>query len=137
MPELDGFAVASLLKADPHTSRIPIIIITTHTGRGTRVVGLHTGAEDYLTKPVDAAELSLKTRNLLRLDRQLCGLLGPDGWLGQQAQTPVESCGASTCLDCEESFSRRYTDRITIASTDRNSLCQFCIDSNQSSALAR
>ncbi len=67
MPELDGFAVASLLKADPNTARIPIIIVTAHAGRGARVVGLHTGAEDYLTKPVDAAELSLKVRNLLRL----------------------------------------------------------------------
>lgn len=67
MPELDGFAVASLLKADPNHARIPIIIVTAHTGRGARVVGLNTGAEDYLTKPVDAAELSLKVRNLLRL----------------------------------------------------------------------
>lgn len=67
MPDMDGFAVASLLKADPKTSAIPIIIVSAHAGRGSRVVGLHTGAEDYLTKPVDAAELLLKVRNLLRL----------------------------------------------------------------------
>ena len=67
MPELDGYAVASLLKADPKTAGIPIIMVTAHTGRGARVVGLNTGAEDYLTKPVDATELLLKVRNLLRL----------------------------------------------------------------------
>jgi CheY-like chemotaxis protein len=67
MPDMDGFAVASLLKADPKTASIPIIIVTAHTGRGARVVGLYTGAEDYLTKPVDAPELLLKVRNLLRL----------------------------------------------------------------------
>ena len=67
MPDMDGYAVASLLKADPKTSGIPIIMVTAHTGRGARVVGLHTGAEDYLTKPVDAPELLLKVRNLLRL----------------------------------------------------------------------
>jgi CheY-like chemotaxis protein len=67
MPDMDGYAVASLLKADPKTSGIPIIIVTAHTGRGARVVGLNTGAEDYLTKPVDAPELLLKVRNLLRL----------------------------------------------------------------------
>ena len=67
MPDMDGYAVASLLKADPKTSAIPIIMVTAHTGRGARVVGLHTGVEDYLTKPVDAPELLLKVRNLLRL----------------------------------------------------------------------
>ena len=67
MPDMDGYAVASLLKADPKTAGIPIIMVTAHTGRGARVVGLHTGAEDYLTKPVDAPELLLKIRNLLRL----------------------------------------------------------------------
>jgi len=67
MPDMDGYAVASLLKADPKTAGIPIIMVTAHTGRGARVVGLQTGAEDYLTKPVDAPELLLKVRNLLRL----------------------------------------------------------------------
>ena len=67
MPDMDGYAVASLLKADPKTSGIPIIMVTAHTGRGARVVGLHTGVEDYMTKPVDAPELLLKVRNLLRL----------------------------------------------------------------------
>lgn len=67
MPDMDGFAVASLLKADPKTAGIPIIMVTAHTGRGARVVGLHTGVEDYMTKPVDAPELLLKVRNLLRL----------------------------------------------------------------------
>ena len=67
MPDMDGYAVASLLKADPKTSSIPIIMVTAHSGRGARVVGLHTGAEDYMTKPIDAPELLLKIRNLLRL----------------------------------------------------------------------
>ena len=67
MPDMDGYAVASLLKADPKTAAIPIIMVTAHTGRGARVVGLHTGVEEYLTKPVDTPELLLKVRNLLRL----------------------------------------------------------------------
>ena len=67
MPDMDGYAVASLLKADPKTAGIPIIMVTAHTGRGARVVGLNTGVEAYLTKPVDATELLLKVRNLLRL----------------------------------------------------------------------
>jgi DNA-binding response OmpR family regulator len=67
MPDMDGYAVATMIKADPATASIPIIMVSAQVGRGARVVGLGTGAEDYLTKPVDTAELVLKVRNLLRL----------------------------------------------------------------------
>lgn len=67
MPEEDGFAVASTLKNDPQTATIPIIMLSAQAGRGARVIGLESGAEDYLTKPADTAELLAKIRNLLRL----------------------------------------------------------------------
>jgi diguanylate cyclase (GGDEF)-like protein len=67
MPGMDGFEVATLLKNNPATSSIPIIMVTGQVGRGARMVGLNSGAEEYLTKPVDPAELSLRVRNLLRL----------------------------------------------------------------------
>lgn len=67
MPDMDGFSVASMLKGDPATARIPIIMVSAHTGRGALMVGLSTGVESYLTKPVDPAELALNVRNLLRL----------------------------------------------------------------------
>jgi CheY-like chemotaxis protein len=67
MPGMDGYEVASLLKSDPKTASIPIIMVSALAGRGARVIGLDSGAEDFLTKPVDTAELSLKVRNLLRL----------------------------------------------------------------------
>jgi DNA-binding response OmpR family regulator len=67
MPELDGFEVAAMLKADPATATIPIIMVSAHEGRGARLIGLESGAEDYLSKPVDPAELIAKIRNLLLL----------------------------------------------------------------------
>jgi DNA-binding response OmpR family regulator len=67
MPDMDGYEVASQLKSDPKTASIPIIMVSALAGRGARVIGLDSGAEDFLTKPVDTAELSLKVRNLLRL----------------------------------------------------------------------
>ena len=67
MPEFDGFEVATMLKADPATATIPIIMVSAHEGRGARLVGLESGAEDYLSKPVDPAELLAKIRNLLLL----------------------------------------------------------------------
>lgn len=67
MPHVDGFEVAAMLKADPATATIPIIMVSAQDGRGARVIGLESGAEDYLGKPVDPAELLAKIRNLLLL----------------------------------------------------------------------
>lgn len=67
MPELDGFELASMLKSDPATATIPIIMVSAQDGRGARLIGLESGAEDYLGKPVDHAELLAKIRNLLLL----------------------------------------------------------------------
>jgi DNA-binding response OmpR family regulator len=67
MPELDGYEVAAMLKADPATATIPIIMVSALDGRGSKVIGLESGAEDYLSKPVDPAELIAKIRNLLLL----------------------------------------------------------------------
>lgn len=67
MPGMDGYQVASTLKADPATANIPIIMVTALDDAKARLAGLNAGAEDFLTKPVDRAELWLRVRNLLRL----------------------------------------------------------------------
>ena len=67
MPYMDGYQVASILKANPATCNIPIIMVTAQIDRGARLAALHSGAEEFLTKPVDRAELWLRVRNLLRL----------------------------------------------------------------------
>ncbi len=67
MPDLDGYQVATILKSASRTSNIPIIMVTALVDRDARLSSLASGAEDFLTKPVDRAELSLRVRNLLRL----------------------------------------------------------------------
>ena len=67
MPGMDGFEVARALKADPVTAAIPVIMVSAHDDRTARLRGLESGAEDFLTKPVDRVELWLRVRNLLRL----------------------------------------------------------------------
>jgi PAS domain S-box-containing protein len=67
MPGLDGRQVASALKADPATASIPIIMVSAQSDHEARLAALEAGAEDFLTKPVDRAELWLRVRNLLRL----------------------------------------------------------------------
>ncbi len=66
MPGIDGYAVARALKSDPASAHIPIIMVTAHSAHGARIAGLDAGAEDFLSKPVDRAELWLRVRNLLR-----------------------------------------------------------------------
>ncbi len=67
MPGMDGYELAARLKADRATTNIPIIMITAADDRDARMLGLNAGAEDFLTKPVDRAELCVRVRNLLRL----------------------------------------------------------------------
>ncbi len=67
MPGMDGFEVAARLKAAPATRHVPIIMVTALDDRDSRLQGLKAGAEDFLAKPVDRAELTVRVRNLLKL----------------------------------------------------------------------
>ncbi|AVB19052.1 MULTISPECIES: putative bifunctional diguanylate cyclase/phosphodiesterase [Pseudomonas syringae group] len=67
MPGMDGYEVASVLKAGKGTANIPIIMLSALDEQGARLSGLEAGAEEYLSKPVESAELWLRVRNLLRL----------------------------------------------------------------------
>jgi two-component system, cell cycle sensor histidine kinase and response regulator CckA len=67
MPGMSGYDVASRIKSNAATRNIPIIMVTALDDRDARMLGLNAGAEDFLTKPVDRAELCVRVRNLLRL----------------------------------------------------------------------
>jgi two-component system sensor histidine kinase/response regulator len=67
LPGMTGYQVAAKIKANPATKNIPVIMLTDLDDRHARMLGLNAGAEDFLTKPVDRAELCVRVRNLLRL----------------------------------------------------------------------
>ena len=67
MPGMDGYQLATTLKSDPVTQHIPVIMLTALLDRDSRLAGLKAGAEEFLTKPFEPAELRLRVRNLLRL----------------------------------------------------------------------
>jgi PAS domain S-box-containing protein len=67
MPGMDGYEVAGKIKQNAATRHIPIIMVTALDDRDARLRGLNVGAEDFLSRPVDRAELSVRVRNLLRL----------------------------------------------------------------------
>jgi signal transduction histidine kinase len=67
MPGIGGHEVAAALKGSLSTKNIPIIMVTAHDDHDAKLFGLTAGAEDFLTKPLDRAELCMRVRNLLRL----------------------------------------------------------------------
>jgi phosphate regulon transcriptional regulator PhoB len=66
LPEISGSEVCKLLKRDPLTAAIPIIMLTAKAEEIDRVVGLELGADDYVTKPFSPRELVLRVKSVLR-----------------------------------------------------------------------
>jgi len=67
LPVMDGITATRTLKADPRTARIPVIMLTARSGTGDIVRGLEAGAQEYLPKPFDVAELLARVRTVHRL----------------------------------------------------------------------
>ena len=66
LPKLSGTEVCKLLKNDPATAAIPVIMLTAKGDEMDRILGLELGAEDYVTKPFSPRELALRIRTVLR-----------------------------------------------------------------------
>ena len=71
MPEADGFEVTTTLKEDERTSHIPIILLTAKADQASKVAGLDSGADAYLTKPFDRKELMIRLEKLVALRKTL------------------------------------------------------------------
>jgi len=67
MPEMDGREVTQRLKDDASTRQIPIIMLTSYDSDEQIVEGLNSGADDYVTKSVSAAQLIARVRAMLRV----------------------------------------------------------------------
>jgi CheY-like chemotaxis protein len=65
MPVLDGFAVLLEVKADAVLRDIPVIIVSAEHDSKSIVKGIKQGADDYITKPIDAEHLKSKLKDLL------------------------------------------------------------------------
>ena len=76
MPVMDGFTVCRLLKAQEETRLIPIVIMTALDAKADRITGIQAGADDFLTKPVDEAELVARIETALQLKHTVDRRLG-------------------------------------------------------------
>ncbi|MBO6542498.1 MAG: PleD family two-component system response regulator [Alphaproteobacteria bacterium] len=67
MPGMDGYEVCQRLKQSPETSHIPIVMVTALDQQSDRVKGLESGADDFLTKPINDIALFARVKSLVRL----------------------------------------------------------------------
>lgn len=67
MPDMSGLDVCRILKADPDTADIPVVLITALFDQTAKMDGLEAGADDFLTKPVEEVTLLARVRSLLRV----------------------------------------------------------------------
>jgi putative two-component system response regulator len=69
MPKMDGYEVCRRLRAEPALAQVPIIMITALGDTASRIRGITSGADDFISKPFDSAELTAKIKNIIRLNR--------------------------------------------------------------------
>ena len=71
MPRMDGFQVVDRLRADPRTANLSIIMLTAKALTADKVLGITTGADDYIIKPFDPVELVARAKGTLRRSREM------------------------------------------------------------------
>lgn len=69
MPGLDGFEVCRQLRANAVLAEVPILLLTVLEDRDSRLLGIAAGADDFVSKPFDRAELTMRVQSILRLNR--------------------------------------------------------------------
>lgn len=67
MPGMDGFELCKKLKSMRTKQYFPVILLTALTDRESRITGIECGADDFISKPFDTAELMVKVRSLIKL----------------------------------------------------------------------
>jgi two-component system cell cycle response regulator len=121
MPEMDGFEVCRRIKANPRTQHVPVVMITALDQPSDRVNGLNSGADDFLTKPVDDVQLMARVKSLARL-KSLTDELRARAMTGQQiaiedamrAMDKINTVGGSILIvDTDQRHAERLQNYLT------------------------
>jgi putative two-component system response regulator len=102
MPRMDGYEVCRRIKAMPRGRLLPVVMITGLSQTAHRVAALEAGADDFMAKPVEGAELIARVRSALRL-KELYNTL-------DSAEHVIFSL--ATAVEAKDSFTERHTQRV-------------------------
>jgi len=119
LPGMDGIAIIRMLKTHPEWDKIPILVISAKTSELDKVVGLDTGADDYLVKPFGVLELISRVKALLR----------------RAEPTPTDSSGilvgGGISLDVREHTCRTNTGEIPLTGKEFSLLRELMKNPNR------
>jgi putative two-component system response regulator len=102
MPGMDGYEVCRRIKAMPRGRLLPVVMITALDHSSDRVAALEAGADDFMSKPVERAELAARVRSALRL-KALYNTL-------DSAEQVIFSLAAA--VEAKDAFTERHTQRV-------------------------
>jgi len=102
MPRMDGYEVCRRIKSTPTGKLLPVVMITGLSQTKHRVAALEAGADDFMTKPVEGAELTARVRSALRL-KELYNTL-------DSAEHVIFSL--ATAVEAKDSFTEQHTQRV-------------------------
>ena len=104
MPGRTGFAVCHEAKSNPATRLIPVVLVTGLNRSEDRIKGIEGGADDFLSKPVDRAELLARVRSLLRLKHFTDEL--------ESAETVL--CSLAISIEAKDPYTVGHCDRLSV-----------------------
>jgi putative two-component system response regulator len=96
----NGFEACRAIKQDPSTRLIPVVLVTPAGDKASRIRGIEAGADDFVTKPFNVAELRARVRALLRIKRYRDELDSPESAILSLALT-IEARDSTTNGHCQ------------------------------------
>ena len=120
MPEMDGYEVCSILKANPATRDIPVIFLSALNDVNDKVKAFKAGAADYITKPFQAEEVLIRIGHQLTIRQQEQQLLNQNKQLKQsqevlQFQAEQERLMSAIILKIRQSLDKEVVFNTTVS----------------------
>src|SRR5256714_8375565 len=124
MPRADGFEVAQRLRRNPRTANTSIIMLTAKALSSDKVLGLTSGADDYIIKPFDPIELLARVKTTLRRARDMRSLSPLTGLPGNiriqdEIQRNIDEDIPFSVLFCDLDHFKAYNDHYGFVKGDR------------------
>jgi putative two-component system response regulator len=108
MPKINGFEVCRRIKGNPVTRLIPVVLVTGLGERDSRLEGIESGADDFLSKPFDGLELRARIRSLLRAKSYLDEL--------DSAEAVIISLALT--IEARDPYTDRHCQRLAVYATE-------------------